>query len=210
MWRARHVISSQIDEFKEESWPCCAVRADRGEVSVCDDEAWSVRYWPVDVVSWLVGDITLTGLRYTSILKPRYSLSAGSFLPSFPLLLSPPPPLPHAVSHFLASPSLIPSSLPSLPLLSAPPSPSSVLLPHSLPLPSIHPHGSNSLSGLSHSLQASRQSLQRLEEKTNSFKQHYIGLAWSMSHTDRWKRWPLSHCLFMGMMKHGHRAVLLC
>lgn len=43
--------------------------------------------------------------------------------------------------------------------------------------PSIHPHGSNSLSGLSHSLQASRQSLQRLEQQTNSFKQHYIGLA---------------------------------
>lgn len=52
---------------------------------------------------------------------------------------------------------------------------------------SIHTHGSNSLSGLSHSLQASRQSRETLKQKT-SFKQHYIGLAWNMSHTDRWKR----------------------
>lgn len=79
----------------------------------------------------------------------------------------------------ISSPPLIPS-----PFLSPPLVPhrffsslSSVLHSHSLLLPSIRPHGSNSLSGLSHSLQASRQSLQRLEQKTNSFKQHYIGLA---------------------------------
>ncbi len=183
----------------------------------CDDEAWSVWYWPVDVTSWLVGDITLAGLRCTSILEPGYSLSMGSFLSSSPVLSSScllpfclllfPISYPLLHSHLHLSSAFLFSPLPIL--FCPPPSPhpflfcpSSVLLSHSLPLPSIHPHGSNSLSGLSHSLQASRQSLQRLEQKTNSFKQHYIGLAWSMSHTDRWKHWPLRHCLYMDMMKH--------
>lgn len=71
--------------------------------------------------------------------------------------------------------------------------------PYSHPHP---PHGSNSLSGLSHSLQESRQSLQRLEQ-THSFKQYYIGLAWSMPHTDRWKCSPLRHSFHMDRMKTG-------
>lgn len=70
-------------------------------------------------------------------------------------------------THSLLPSLLIPSSFPlfsfsSIPLL--------FYFFHSLTLPTTHPHGSNSLSGLSHSLQASRQSLLRLEQKTQQLQ----------------------------------------
>lgn len=158
LWLAARLMSS-----RRSGGPGVLCVQTQGGRRACDDETWSVWYWPVDVTLWLVGDIS--ALRCTSILEPGYSLSMGSFLSCSPLL-SPPAfshPLLHSYLHL--SFALLSSPLPSLflfPPLFFP----SVLLSRSLPLPPIHPHGSNSLSGLSHSLQASRQSLQRLEQKT--------------------------------------------
>lgn len=100
------LISSQIDEVKEEQWPCVLCMQTEGCQHVCDDEAWSVWYWPVDVTWWFVGDTTLTRLWCTSILHAGCNLSLGSFLspPLFPL----PPPLFHShslvFSHLLFIP----------------------------------------------------------------------------------------------------------
>lgn len=208
------VISSQIDEFKEERWPCCAVRADRGRPTCM----W---WWGLECGVLTSGCHIVISRRYHTRWAQMH-IDPGTWVQpvngvifilfSSPLSYSCPLPfLPPAISHSLSSPLLIPSSFLCLPLQS-PPILFCLFLPSFLsllcsafpffPLPSIHPHGSHSLSGLSHSLRASRQSLQRLEQKTNSFKQHYIGLAWSMSHTDRWKHWPLRHCLYMDMIKH--------
>ncbi len=212
------VISSQIDEFKEERWPCCAVRADRGRPAF-------VRWWGLECVVLTSGCHVVISRRYHTR-RAQMHIDPGTWvqpvngvifiLLSSPLLSLPPPLSPPASFYFTSSPSLTPSSflflpLPSCPILSFLPRfcLSSVLLSHPLPLPSVHPHGSNSLSGLSHSLQASRQSLQRLEQKTISFKQHYIGLAWSMSHTDRWKHWAPQTLPLYDHDENRSRAVLL-
>lgn len=197
------VISSQIDEFMEERWPCCAVCAGRGRPACM----W---WWGLECVVLTSGCHVVISRRYHTRLA-RMHIDPGTWVqPVNGVILILSSPLasyyfPFSILSF-AHTFIFPlrsTPLPTHPIFSPRFCLSSVLVSHSLSLPSIHPHGSNSLSGLSHSLQASRQSLQTLEQKTNSFKQHYIGLAWSMSHTDRWKRWPLRHCLYMDMMKTG-------
>lgn len=103
LWLAARLMSSR----RSGDPGVLCLQTQRGR-RACDDEAWSVWYWPVDVTLWLVGDIS--ALRCTSILEARYSLSIGSFLSSFPILLPPAfsYPLLHSFLHlsfaFLSSP----------------------------------------------------------------------------------------------------------
>lgn len=144
------VISSQIDEFKEERWPCCAVRADRGR-PVC------VWWWGLECVVLTSGCHVVISRRYhTHRLQMHIDpwtwvqpVNGVIFiLLSFPLLFSlilPPPLLPPASSPPFSILSftytfifflLLSFLLLSFPLLSFSFCRffSSVLLSHSLPL----------------------------------------------------------------------------
>lgn len=123
------------------------MQTDGGQCS-CDDDARSVRYWPLDVMSRLAGDITLTGppihIDPATWVQP---VSGGIFLLlSSPSLLH--PFFPPATSYFLSPSVLTVSSLlfflphPILFLSCIPPLNSlSVLCSAflSAPLPSIYP-----------------------------------------------------------------------
>lgn len=118
VWCACLWLAARLMTSRRSSGPVVLCVQTEGGHRVRDDEAWSVWYWPEDVTSWLVGDITLAGLRCTSILEPGYSLSMGSFLSSSPPLAF--SPSASCYFHFLSSPLLIPSSFLSLPLVSLP------------------------------------------------------------------------------------------
>lgn len=189
------VICSPVDDLAEERWPCCAVHTDRRRLACMQ---WC---------AVLTGGCHLVISRRYHTRRARMHIDPGTWVQPVNgviLILSSPSAshcFPFSVLSFTHT--FVFSALPSTPR----PSDfcfSSDLFSHPCSLASIHPHGSNSLSGLSYGLQASRQSLQRLlQQKTQSFKQHYVGSACSISHTDTWKRRPLRHCLCMGMMQTG-------
>lgn len=86
------------------------MQTDGGQCT-CDDDARSVRYWPLDVMSRLAGDITLTGppihIDPATWVQP---VSGGIFLLlSSPSLLH--PFFPPATSYFLSPSVLTVSSL---------------------------------------------------------------------------------------------------
>lgn len=187
----------------EERWSCCAVHADRGRPAY-------MRWWGLECLVLTSECHVVISRRYHTRLA-RMHIDPGTWVQPVNgviLILSSPlasycfPFSIFSFTHTFIFP-LTSASLQTHPIFFSLFCVSSALLSHPLAHPSTRPHGSNSLSGLSHSLQAGRQSLQRLDQKTNSFKQHYIGLAWSMSHTDRWKCWALRNCLYMDMMKTG-------
>lgn len=199
-------ICSRLDDLTEERWPRCAVRADRGKPGC-------VWWWGLECVVLTSGCHVVISRRYHTR-RAQMHIDPGTWVQPVNgvifILLSPLLLLPPAISHFLSSLSLIPSSSLCLPLVSPPlPVLLFVVLPLSsvshlfcFPLPSLHPPSWIKLFIWPKPQPAGKQAVStEAEQRTKSFKQHYIGLAWSMSHTDRWKHWPLRHRLYMDMMK---------
>lgn len=146
VWCACRWLAAQIDEFKEERWPCCAVRADRGRLAC-------VWWWGLECVVLTSGCHVVISRRYHTR-RAQMHIDPGTWvqpvngvifiLLSCPLLLLPPPLSPPAISHFLSSPSLTPSYFLCLPLLSppilfCPPPLSSVSSLFCFPIPSLLP-----------------------------------------------------------------------